>query len=262
MPASLHPGTALVGSTGFVGQTLARQRPIDDGYHRPDIASIRGRAFRRLYIAGAPAQKWVANEDPEGDAAALETLMDHLRQVQADVVVLVSTVDVYPDPIDVDEATPVDVADHSQAYGRNRLWLEGAVRAHFPGALVVRLPGLFGEGLRKNLVYDLLHDREEYAHRDSAFQFYDMKRLADDIDAAVEAGLEVVNLATPPVAAHVVGQEIFGRRLVRTEGSPVGYDMQTRHASVFGASRDQRYVCDLDAVLAGMRAFVASQGAA
>lgn len=253
--------TALIGSTGFVGGTIARQRRVDVGYHRPDVAGIRGRSFSTLWIAGAPAQKWVANADPDDDGDAITALMDHLRQVQADTVVLMSTVDVYPDPVGVDEGDEPAPADHEQAYGRNRAWLEQAVRDYFARVLVVRLPGLFGSGLRKNLVFDLLHERQEFAHRDSVFQFYDLRRLCDDVDTALAAGLDVVNLAIEPVAAHVVGKAVFGRELVRREGAAMRYDMQTRHAALYGRP-GARYVEQVDTVLERMREFVAAERSA
>jgi hypothetical protein len=35
--------------------------------------------------------------------------------------------------------------------------LEAFVESHFPGSLVVRLPALFGQGLRKNFLFDLMN---------------------------------------------------------------------------------------------------------
>lgn len=252
--------TGLVGGTGFVGGTIARQRSVDRSYHRPDVAQIRGQRFDRLYLAGAPAQKWVANDDPEGDAAALAEQVEHLRHVEAQTVVLISTVDVYPTPVGVTESTPLSPTDHPQAYGRNRLWLEGAVKELFPRTVVVRLPGLFGTGLRKNLVYDLLHEREEFAHRDSVFQFYDLSRLCDDVDVALDAGLDLLNLATEPVSAREVASAVFDRELLNEAGTPAQYDMRTEHAAVFGGPGD--YVTDRAGVLAALQEFVEAERSA
>jgi len=45
--------------------------------------------------------------------------------------------------------------DGLPAYGRNRLQLERWVREDYPNALIVRLPALYGIGLKKNFLFDL-----------------------------------------------------------------------------------------------------------
>jgi nucleoside-diphosphate-sugar epimerase len=250
--------TGLVGHTGFVGGNLVRQRSYDRTFHRPDIADIAGCHFDRLVISGVPAQKWLANTEPEADAANIAGLVRHLSATTARRAVLISTVDVYPHPTGVDEATEVSPGDHEQAYGRNRLLFEWFVTGHFPDTLVVRLPALFGPGLKKNLVYDLCQGRpEEFCHRDSTFQFYDVRRLSDDIDTALDAGLRLVNLATEPLSAATVATEVFGRTLSRTDGIPAAYDMRTRHARAFGGAGP--YVRRGADVLADLHTFAAGE---
>ncbi|WP_417196808.1 RHS repeat domain-containing protein, partial [Akkermansia sp.] len=45
------------------------------------------------------------------------------------------------------------------AYGKNRYQLECWVRKHFPSSLIVRLPALFANGLKKNFIFDLMHPK-------------------------------------------------------------------------------------------------------
>jgi nucleoside-diphosphate-sugar epimerase len=246
--------SGLVGHTGFVGRNLAAQRRYDETYHRPDIAAIAGRRFGTLVISAAPGEKWRANAWPEADAAAIDNLIAHLATTRAEHAILVSTVDVYPDPRGVDEDSAVEPADHDRAYGRNRLRLERFVQHHFDRSLVVRLPGLFGPGLKKNLIFDLVQGRaEEFCHRDSTFQFYDLERLTMDVDTARAAGLGVVNLATAPIAAGDLAADVFGRELTRTDVARVDYDMRTRHAAAFDASPP--YVLDRVEILDRLRTF-------
>ncbi|WDZ82436.1 hypothetical protein [Micromonospora cathayae] len=253
--------TALVGHTGFVGGNLARQRAYDVEVNRATVGAIEGRRFARLVISAAPGVKWRANTDPDTDRRAIDALVAHLRTTTADEAILISTVDVYPQPQGVDETTPVEPADHPQAYGRNRLRLERFVRQHYPRCLVVRLPALFGPDLRKNLIHDLATGRtEEFCHRNSTFQFYDLQRLTGDLDRASAAGLTVLNLATEPLSAQTVAREVFGRTLSCETVDRVDYDTRTRHAAVFGA--EGAYVSGRDEVLARLRAFARDRVAA
>ena len=190
---------ALIGHTGFVGGNLASQVAFDATYNSTNIEAIRGQAYELVVCAGAPGAKWKANKDPEGDRASIERLMSCLASVSADHAVLISTVDVYPDPIGVNEQTAIR-QDHGSPYGRLRLLLEHFVAERFEST-IVRLPALFGPGLKKNAIYDILHNHQpEKICQDSVFQFYPTLRLWSDIEMVRSHKLRLVNFATEPMS--------------------------------------------------------------
>ncbi len=246
--------TALIGSTGFVGGTLLRQAAFDDLYHSRNIEEIVGRTYDLLVCAAMPAEKWKANREPERDRATLDRLTGCLAQVRAEQVVLISTVDVYPIPLGVDESTPIDPRA-AAPYGRHRYLLEEFVRERFP-ATVVRLPGLFGPGLRKNAVFDLLTGNMLQAIApDSVFQFYPLTRLWQDIATARAAGLPLVNFAVEGTSVREVAAEAFGMDFHNDTPRPaVRYDMRTLHHGLYGGAGG--YMLGRGDVLAAMRAFV------
>ncbi len=227
--------TALIGHTGFVGGTICRQGEITEGYNSQNIDLIRSQTFDLLICAGAPGAKWKANQDSDGDLANMKSLIGNLASVRARQFVLISTVDVYPRPVQVNESTRID-SDRLEPYGRHRYLLEQAVRGLFPDAVILRLPGLYGAGLKKNFVYDLLNGNALHmTDYRSVFQFYDMSRLWDDLNVALKADLRLVNLATEPVSAGDVARHSFGVDFSNTTPKgPVNYDMRTRHAELFG----------------------------
>ncbi len=147
---------AIIGHTGFVGGNLARQAGFDFSYNSSNISDIKGKKFGTLVCAGARAEKWLINADPASDIMNLNALIDCLREVSAERLVLISTVDVYDRTAGVDEETPV-FPERSEPYGRNRYYLEHFARGNFDNCLIVRLPALFGRGLKKNFIYDLSH---------------------------------------------------------------------------------------------------------
>lgn len=148
--------SAIIGYTGFVGSNLVRQVDFNSLYNSKNIESIIGKKFDLLVCSGAPAVKWLANKEPEKDLENIKRLTKCLGKVAAKKVILISTVDVYPLPVEVDEDTEIDL-EVLHPYGKHRLELERFVEARFD-SLIVRLPGLFGDGLKKNIIYDLLHD--------------------------------------------------------------------------------------------------------
>lgn len=249
---------ALIGYTGFVGGTVSRQASFDALFNSANIESIAGREFDLVVCAGAPGQKWLANKDPITDRSAIDRLCWSLGSVRAKFVVLLSTVDVFPTPVDVDEDSRIDVS-RQQPYGRNRLELERFIVARFP-SLVVRMPGLFGEGLRKNIVYDFLHDNAVAAvNARSVFQFYDMANLWADVGTARAAGLSLVHFATEPVSVADVVTEAFGRTFdqIPAGSEPARYDFRSRHAGLFGGPGG--YLYSRAGVLDGLKRFVATE---
>ena len=148
-----HP-TALVGCTGFVGGNLAAQHAFDELYDVTNITDGFDRPHSLVVYAGVPAEKFLANTNPAADLAIIETAKENLRRLQPEKVILISTVDVYRDPVGLDEESDMQ-RDSLHPYGADRLLLEDWVRETYPGSLVVRLPALFGKGLKKNFIFDL-----------------------------------------------------------------------------------------------------------
>src|SRR5262249_38111992 len=125
---SAASATALIGYTGFVGGTLARGQKFDALYNSKNISDIVGRSFDLVVCAGVSAAKWLANREPEADRAAIAALTRCLEQVDVRELVLISTIDVYPDPsLPLDESSSIDPAV-THAYGRHRFELEQWVR--------------------------------------------------------------------------------------------------------------------------------------
>lgn len=234
---------ALIGYSGFVGGTLLRQTHFDALFRSTNIQEIVGREFNAVVCAGAPAQKWIANRDPQADLEKIRQLMDHLGSIRCNTFVLISTVDVFRQPVGVHEDSPV-VEDGLHAYGLHRRYLEQFVQERFANHLVVRLPGLVGPGLRKNVIFDLHNANQLHAIESRArFQFYPMVNLWSDISAALAAGLKLVHLTSAPITVEQVARDGFGRTFTQTrEGSPpAAYDMQTLHAGVFGGHGAYQY---------------------
>ena len=226
--------TCLIGHTGFVGSNLHRQAAFDDVFRSTNIGEIAGRQFDLVVCAGISAVKWKANQDPAADRAGIATLREALESVTAQRFVLISTVDVYPAVRGVDEQTDCSAPNH--AYGAHRLAFEDFVRSRFPTHHVVRLPGLYGPSLKKNVLYDLLHDhRCGFIDPAARFQWYDVRRLWADVGRVIAAELALVNLVPEPVATADLVEGLFeDRALAPPSDAPWAYDIRSRHAAVFG----------------------------
>ncbi len=252
---------ALIGHTGFVGSHLARQHAFSSCYHRPTIGEIRGQSFDLVVSAGSPGVKFLANQDPETDWKMIRRLMDCLREVKTRRFVLISTLNVYADPRGVTEDDQIDPS-LLLPYGRHRALLEQFVGEQFPDHLIIRLPGIFGKGLKKNVLFDLLQQDDRFlsqTHVDSIVQFYDLRRLWGDIQRAEAHRIPLLNAGTEPLRLMDIARQCFGRTFPgRTDGPVYHDDLRTRYGSLWGQSIP--YLATASEVMADLQAFVRDAG--
>ena len=247
----------LIGGTGFVGGNLARTARFDVLVGSKDIATIRGARFDLVVCAAPHAKKWWANLHPDEDKGLVDGLIRELDTVSAERFVLVSTIDVFPRVRDVDERFDCH-GEPNHAYGRNRLALEDFVAQRFRAAHVVRLPALFGHGLKKNAIYDLVHDNELHKiDPGSEYQWYDVERLWADLQAVMERNLPLVMLATEPIRTEDLRAAFFPtRKLGEPKGQPARYDVRTIHDRELGGSAG--YVMRRDEIMRRLERYLRS----
>ncbi|MGL5259363.1 MAG: NAD(P)-dependent oxidoreductase [Lachnospiraceae bacterium] len=147
--------TMLIGNTGFVGSNLAESYAFTNMYHSKNIKDAYGKNPDLLVYAGLRAEKFLANKDPQADLETIKEAIYNIEQIAPKQLVLISTVDVYKNPVNVEEDSIIDTKD-LHAYGANRYYLEQWVSKTYENALIVRLPGLYGKNLKKNFLFDYI----------------------------------------------------------------------------------------------------------
>ncbi|MEK3663773.1 NAD-dependent epimerase/dehydratase family protein [Paenibacillus sp. FSL F4-0236] len=249
--------TCLLGYTGFVGTTLLTQTNFNDLYNSSNIKSIEDKEYGLVVCAAAPAVKWKANQAPLEDLDNINSLIESLKKVKAEMFVLISTVDVYMNPINVDEDSKID-PETIDPYGRHRYYLEQFVRDNFKNYSIIRLPGLFGKGLKKNFIYDLINSNTlELTHYQSEFQFYNMCNLWNDIQIALNNSLSLVNFSTEPVSASEIARNSTGNLFLNeTVKNPVFYNMKSKYANLFNSEAEEGYMKSKEEIIREISVFI------
>lgn len=147
---------ALVGYTGFVGSNIFASGDFEYAYNSKNITEAYGTEPDLLVYAGLSAEKYLANNDPKADYQKIVQAESNIKKINPKKLVLISTIDVFKVPDNVDEHSEICIKD-LPAYGFNRYRLEQWVRGNYNGSLIVRLPGLFGKNLKKNFIYDIIN---------------------------------------------------------------------------------------------------------
>lgn len=301
---------ALVGYTGFVGSNIYAAGDIDAGYNSKNIRDAYGTKPDLLIFAGLRAEKYLANSAPEKDMELICQAEGTIERIDPKQLVLISTIDVFKDPKNIDERSVIDT-EGLHAYGYNRYQLELWARENYPDSLIIRLPGLFGMNIKKNFIYDYINiipfmlkaeKFEELAGKDpglkeyymlqdngfyrvnvgetekealkdrfrllgfsalnftdsrSVYQFYNLGRLRQDIETALEARLKLWHPATEPVSAGEVYRYLSGTDFVNEiSQTPADYNYKTIYAELFGGK--DGYICDKAQVLEEIKTFVST----
>ncbi|HDI3228112.1 TPA: NAD(P)-dependent oxidoreductase [Vibrio cholerae] len=249
----------LIGYTGFVGQTLLKQRHFDALYRSINIDEIIGCDFDTIVCAGAPAVKWLANKEPDSDKKNIENLIFHLSKIRAKKFILISTVDVFSSPNLSNEETFVN-KENLHAYGLHRRLLEEFVEKNFDDYLIVRLPGLVGPGLKKNVIYDFLNNNNlSSIDSRSVFQFYPMVNLWQDIEIAIKNNLKIIHLTSEPIGTAEIADKVFGIKYFQNEvlDIPPKYDFQTNYVDMYEGKLNYQY--SKKEVLMSIRAYAQSE---
>ncbi|GHV23275.1 hypothetical protein FACS189494_11140 [Spirochaetia bacterium] len=147
---------ALVGYTGFVGANIAAKHSFDTLYNSKNITEAFGTKPDLLVYAGVPAEMFLANTNPAADMAVIENAAENIQKIAPKQLVLISTVAVLDNPIGADEDVVIN-AGNLKPYGYNRFRLEQMCCGIVENCHIVRLPALFGKGLKKNFIYDLIN---------------------------------------------------------------------------------------------------------
>jgi dTDP-4-dehydrorhamnose reductase len=221
---------ALVGYTGFVGSSHDFEG-FDYLINSTNIQIYAGKSVDLLVIAAGDARKWFANQNPDIDFNHILNLYRAIKEIKAKHVILYSTVDV----IDTNFGVANEDCNfyNCNPYGRNRLLLELLVSQHFPKVQIIRLPGLFGNGLKKNLIYDLKHKRFDQFKKYnplSKFQFYSIKHSDLLIEKVITSKLPLVHITSETISVeelfYQIAPDCLG--LLNNNAKIINYQVETK----------------------------------
>jgi hypothetical protein len=175
---------AIIGHTGFIGQIL-KKKIIGHFFNRSNINDINNNTYNIVYCSGIPSSKWIANKNPLEDSQNINNLLKILKNVKCEKFVLISTISVYD----------------NEPYGINRKNFENSLIEIFgEKLLIVRLPAVYGEGLKKNLLFDMLNNTlMDKINEYDTYQWYNVNNIKSDIDYALINGEDLIELYPEPI---------------------------------------------------------------
>lgn len=200
----------LVGNTGLVGSVLKTKVKFDYEFNSKTIEEFSTTVPNGcdLFLTCLPATKWLVNQNVVKDYNTILDIISILRTKKYNKVYLISTIDVYSDsPEKSNEDYNPNFAGFS--YGANRLLFEHLIdifiqKEHYQ---IFRLPALFTNKLKKNILFDLLTNNQvEKINTNSSYQWYNLEQIYDDILKFSEksSNEKIINLFPEPLETQTI----------------------------------------------------------
>lgn len=251
---------AIVGYSGLVGSNLLQFYKFDNFYNSKNFHEAKNIEFDELFFCGIPAVKWYANKNPEEDTTIIDSIKSILKTMKIKKIILISTIDVYEyTDSENNEDYDCDFCNN-HTYGSNRYLFEIFIKNTFDDFHIIRLPGLFGKGLKKNIIYDLINNNNiESISKDSIFQWYDLNWLKNDIDIILKNNIQICNLFTEPITSFEI-IKLFNYPIENFKNnSKIVYNIKTKYSNLF-LSNKNGYIRDKESVLHNLKIFIKFQG--
>ena len=180
---------AVIGHTGFIGGIL-KKSVIGDYFNSKNIEDLKNKSYDTIYCAGVSAQKFYANRYPDEDKKKIDNLLQNIHGVKCKKFILISTISIYDD----------------ESYGINRKEFEKNLIDLFGDKLlIVRLPAVYGEGMKKNLLFDMLNNKLfSKINLHDKYQWYNVENIKTDINKIKDSSKRIVEFFPEPISNEIL----------------------------------------------------------
>jgi len=228
----------IVGYSGFVGGNLLLKHKFDYFFNSKNFIDAVNLHVDTMYFCGIPAVKWYANKNIDEDAEIINNIQNILKTMKINKFILISTIDVYDDVNGkFNEDYICSINNH--AYGKNRFLFEEFVKKTFDNYYIIRLPGLFGYGLKKNILFDLINNVQiDKISINTSFQWYSLNWLNNDIEKMMNNNIRICNFFTEPIQTKDIIKYFNYPEKIFSGIQNIEYNLKTKYSKVFN--------CDVD----------------
>jgi dTDP-4-dehydrorhamnose reductase len=249
----------IIGYTGFIGKNLIKQKKFFYKFNTKNIGYIYKYKFKLCVICAPHAKKWWANKNPKKDTIITDRLLEKLKTIQTQKIVFISTVDVFNQKLNINENSKI-LTSKSNIYGKNRLKIEKFIQVNFKDYYIIRLPALYGKFLKKNILFDLMHNNELYkVNLNSQYQWYFIGNLMADINKIIKFKIRKINLVPEPIKTLEIVNLFFKKKIPYLNSKKLGpiYNIKTIYGKIFNSK--EGYIINKKNNLKKLKSFIKNE---
>lgn len=221
---------SLIGNTGFIGKNLIELKYFNFSkfFNSKNIEQITIFDHDLIVCAAPSAEKWKANLEPQQDLDSIKKIINNLDNLDNKTIFfLISTVDVYD--LNNDELKEDRIVISNSFYGKHRLLLEDFVKQKFNKYYIIRLPGLFGKHLKKNIIFDLLNNnvKDNTINLFDEYQWFDIGDLKEIFNFVQREKINILNVCSEPISNEEIIKLFNVENLNFLKNKKVSYNIKT-----------------------------------
>lgn len=200
---------AVIGASGFVGTALIKALKEKGNYDivpvvRSNYEQLKQDKYDLIIHSAMPSKRWWALNNPLDDFdATVRLTADIIYNWNYDKIALISSVSAR--------------VQREHPYGRHKYLAEELLLNTNPENLVFRLGGLYGEGLDKGVIFDMINGNQVFMTADSAFNYINTLTAAqliiDQLDKSGIVDIGAKNIISIGEIAEYFNLDVeFGQR--------------------------------------------------
>jgi len=220
----------VVGHTGFVGRAvykhLRMKRFVIGGLN--SNSSYEDRACDILINCAGNAKKFLASKNYIEARSIEDGILLNVKKINAKKVIHISSMD----------------AETMSNYGLLKKYAERIISNFIPDFCILRLSGLIGEGLSKNVVFDLLNNNQLYVKPNSTYNFINTSVVAEIIEYLISnwQAKEIINIAAnKSISVREIAKILNVRPQIRSDATVEHCFSDSRKLQTFFKTNSSQY---------------------
>jgi len=176
----------VLGHTGFVGQTVYNY--LSDNHQVCGINSktkfIPTEEFDIVINCAGNAKKYLAHKNPSKDFHINTNVFNTLLQMNIKKLIHISSIESTFSP--------------DNNYAVSKYIIEKCCKLYFPKSIILRLGGIIGPNLKKNVIYDIINNKKLFVTFDSTYNYISTQEVAKIIEKIIDSDIEnkTLNIAS------------------------------------------------------------------
>lgn len=219
----------IIGGTGFLGEKIAKciKNPfiVNTKTKIKDLKKIEKTNI--LYLCAPTSLRFKSIENPEEDLNQILDILKKILIISPKKIIFFSTVDAFGKFKMNTDKSYNNYFSENNFYGFNRWYLEKFLLYKYKDVSIIRLTNMYGENLRKNVIFDILKSNKKITLSDDIQQWVNADLIAKLIVKLKNRLPKFMIINSEPIRVSEIKVNVFSKKNINFIKSKRNYDLKS-----------------------------------